>query len=51
MKWRRPYWNSVLEIIRGHGPPCTFGCADGHRVQIYVSTTTTEGVMIILMIS
>ena len=39
-----PYWNSVLEIIRGHGPTCTSGYADGHRVQIYVSTTNTEGV-------
>ena len=50
-KSRRPYWNSVLEIIRGHGPTCTSGYADGHRVQIYVSTTNTEGVMAILMIS
>ena len=29
----------------------TSGCADGHRVQMYVSIRNTEGVMAILMIS
>ena len=42
---------SLLEIIRGPGPPSTSGYADGHRVQMYVSITNTEGVMAILMIS
>ena len=38
-KSRRPYWNYVLEIIRGPGPPSTSGYADGHWVQMYVSIT------------
>ncbi len=42
---------SLLEIIRGPGPPSTSGYADGHRVQMYVSITNTDGVMAILMIS
>ena len=42
---------SLLEIIGGPGPPSTSGYADGHRVQMYVSITNTEGVMAILMIS
>ena len=47
-KSRRPYWNFVLEIERGPGPPNTSGYADVHRVQMYVSITSrpTEGVMI-----
>ncbi len=32
-------------------PPITSGYADGHRVQMYVSISNTEGVMAILMIS
>ena len=46
----RPYWNYVLEIDRVPGSPSTSGYADGHRVQMYVSITNTEGVMVILMI-
>ena len=42
---------SLLEIIRGPGPPSTYGYADGHIVQMYVSITNTECVMAILMIS
>ena len=45
------YWNYVLEIIRGPGPPSTSGYADDNWVQIYVSITNTEGVMAMLMIS
>ena len=41
----------VLEIKKGPGPPITSGYADGHRVQMSVSITNTEGVMPILMIS
>ena len=38
-------------IEKGPGPPSTSGYADGHRVQIYVSITNTEGVIAILMLS
>ena len=38
-------------IEKGPGPPSTFGYADDHRVQIYVSITNTEGVIAILMLS
>ena len=37
-----------LEIDWGPGPP---GYTDGHRVEMFVSITNTEGVMAILMIS
>ena len=40
-----------LEIDWGPGPPITSGYTDGHRVEMYVSITNTEGVMAILMIS
>ena len=40
----------LLEIDMGPGPPNTSGYADGHIVQMYVSTTNTEGVTAILMI-
>ena len=49
-KLRQPYWNSLLEIERRPVSPTTSCYADGHRVQIYVSITNTEGVMVILMI-
>ena len=51
MKSRPPYWIFVLEIKKGPGPPITSGYTDGHRAQMYVSITNTEGVMTILMIS
>ena len=38
-------------IEKGPSPGSTFGYADGHRVQIYVSITNTEGVVAILMLS
>ena len=44
------YWNYVLEIEWGAGSPNTSRYADGHRVQMYLSITITEGVMVILMI-
>ena len=50
MKSRRPYW-IFLEIDWGPSPLITFGYTDGHRVEMYVSITNTEGVMAILMIS
>ena len=31
-----------LEIEKGTGPPSTSGYVDGHRVQMYVSITSTE---------
>ena len=37
-------------IENGPSPISTFGCADGNRVQIYVSITNTEGVISILML-
>ena len=40
-----------LEIDWGAGPPISSGYTDGHRVEMYVSITNTEGVMTILMIS
>ena len=40
-----------MEIDWGPGPPITSGYTDGHRVEMYVSITNTEGVMAILMIS
>ena len=49
-KLRQPYWNSLLEIERRPGSPTTSCYADGHIVQMYVSITNTEGVMVILMI-
>ena len=45
-KSRWPYWNCVLEIDRGPGSSSTSGYADGHRIQMYVSITNTEGVMV-----
>ena len=51
-KSQQTYWNSGLEIERVPGPLSTSGFnADGHRVQMYVSITNTEGVLAILMIS
>ena len=47
-KSRRPYWNYVLEIIRGPGPPSTSGYAE---CQMYVSITNTERLIAVLMIS
>ena len=45
---------AILELCfgiwEGPGSPITSGYADGHRVQMYVSITNTEGVMVILMI-
>ncbi len=41
---------SLLDIIKGPGPPSTSGYADGHRVHMYVSITNAEGVMAILMV-
>ena len=41
----------VLEIDWGPGPPITSGYTNGHRVEMYVSITNTEGVMAILIIS
>ena len=40
-----------LEIDCALGPPFPSGYTDGHRVEMYVSITNTEGVMTILMIS
>ena len=40
-----------MEIDWEPGPPVTSGYTDGHRVEMYVSITNTEGVMAILMIS
>ena len=40
-----------LDIYWGPGHPITSGYTDGHRVEMYVSITNTEGVMAILMIS
>ena len=40
-----------MEIDKGPGPPITSGYADGHKVQMYVSITNSEGLMTILMIS
>ena len=53
MKSRPPYWIYFFrKFIGGAGPPNISGYADGHIVQMYVSITNTEGVMIpILMIS
>ena len=51
MKSWPPYWILFLEIEKGPGPPITSGYVDGHRVQMYISITNTEGVMAILMIS
>ena len=51
MKSRRPYWNFFEEIDWGPGPPFPSGYTDGHRVEMYISITNTEGAMIILMIS
>ena len=39
-----------LEIDWGPGPPMPSGYTDGHRVEMYVSITNTEGVMTILML-
>ena len=39
-----------LEIDWELGPPITAGYTDGHRFEMYVSITNTEGVMTILMI-
>ena len=49
VKSRRPY--RIFLIEKGPSPASTFGYADGHRVQIYVSITNTEGVVAILMLS
>ena len=49
-KSRRPYWNYVLDIDMGPGSDSTSGYADGHIVQMYLSITNTEGVMVILLI-
>ena len=38
-------------IEKGPRPPSISGYADGHRVQIYVSITNTEGVIVILMLA
>ena len=40
-----------LLIEKAPSPASTFGYADGHRVQIYVCITNTEGVIAILMLS
>ena len=39
------------KLIRGLVPHITSGYTDGHKVEMYVSITNTEGVMAILMIS
>ena len=49
VKSRRPY--RIFLIEKGPSPTSTFGCADSHTVQIYVSITNTEGVIAILMLS
>ena len=38
-------------IEKGPCRPSTSGYADGHRVQMYVSITNTEGVIAMLMLS
>ena len=49
-KLRRPYWNYLLDIDMGPGSASTSGYADGHIVQMFLSITNTEGVIVILMI-
>ena len=51
ISWSRGRHIGFFLIDKGPGPTNTSGLADGHRVQMYVSITNTEGVMAILMIS
>ena len=46
---RDGHWNYVVETERGLGPPSTFGYAEGHRFQMYVSNTNTEEMLAILL--